>query len=477
MILLVPGWAADYPEFWNTIRRRNLWFIKLRYLAVISLIAFLLIGEFLLDFSFTSTQIQAIIFIDLSMLIYNGIIHYYRPKVGINPAKFNAMHLSLLQMLFDLAALMLLVYFTGTIDSPIYVFFIFHMVIGSLILPGIMVYTICGIVIGIFGILIFLQNISVVSSHYIVGIYSDTPAHPITYVVLFFLVFTGMMVITVLIANRIAKNLLRREEQLRTTLEILNEAEKAKQKYIMGVVHEIKSPISVSKSFVDLILQNYLGPVDEAVKEKLLRIRERSDEALHLINDILKISRLKLLESTNPEKMYLGDLLEECIDAKREEFESKNIKVLVYDTRKKKRTIMADKDLMELAVSNLVSNEVKYVPEGGNVQFNVSDAGDNVKIEIVDDGIGIPEKDLSHVFDQFYRAVNSRRQKFEGTGLGLSLVKEIIEHHGGNITVESPSGIGNTDRPGAKFTITIPYHLEEESEKEESTLKPLEGGL
>lgn len=157
MLQLIPEWAHHYGEFWRAIRVRNLWFIKLRYLAVLMLIGFLTIGETLLDFKLTSAQIKAVIIISFSILLYNIIIHLSRKYAGTDPNKFNCLHLSLIQIVLDLIALMVLVYYTGIMESPLYMFFIFHMIIGSLILPGFIVYINAGIVSICFSTLATLQ--------------------------------------------------------------------------------------------------------------------------------------------------------------------------------------------------------------------------------------------------------------------------------------------------------------------------------
>ena len=473
MILLVPNWAQDYPEYWNTIRRRNVWFLKLRYLAIISLFTFLLLGQFILNFKLTSTQVQAVVIIASCMLLYNIFLQLIRSRIGIDPGKFNAMHFSLLQMLLDLTALMLLVYFTGTVESPLYVFFLIHMVIGSLILPGYLVFTICFAIISIYAFLIYLQNAGVLVTHLISGI-NPSIDRPWSYDVLFILVFSLMMVVTVFIANRMAKNLLKREEELRQTLIQLDEVEKSKQRYLMGVVHEIKTPFSAINSITELLLQKYLGPLEQPVEDKINRIKTRTQEGLDLINSILKISKLKLLEKVDYSNVFIGELLEEYLKDHCEELNGKNINVRFDDKRKLHRPINGDVALINLAFSNIISNAEKYVGENGTIQVTVDYEDEFVRIKIMDDGIGIPEKDQPKIFNQFYRATNTKRHKSEGSGLGLSVVKEIINHHQGTITVKSPSEIGTEEKPGTTFTIKLPYIVEE---PEDITLAPLEGDL
>lgn len=109
-----------------------------------------------------------------------------------------------------------------------------------------------------------------------------------------------------------------------------------------------------------------------------------------------------------------------------------------------------DINLLEQAISNIIQNSIKYTPEGGTIKISTWDDNSSIYIGISDSGIGIPEKDIPHIFERFYRVDKERSRKMGGTGLGLSIAKWIIDNHGGNITVKSTPGVGTT------FTITLP---------------------
>jgi hypothetical protein len=123
MMSMVPEWARDQKEFWEAIRRRNLWFIKLRYGIVVLLTTFLFFTTFIFKINYSETQLIAGIIIIASILIYNVTLHRLRKFVKFDPEKFNPIYLSLFQMILDLIALLLLVYFTGGIESPLYMQF------------------------------------------------------------------------------------------------------------------------------------------------------------------------------------------------------------------------------------------------------------------------------------------------------------------------------------------------------------------
>ncbi|MEG8947366.1 sensor histidine kinase [Rosettibacter firmus] len=459
MLLLLPDWAKNYGEFWRAIQIRNLWFIKLRYLVVILLICFLLSGEFLFKFNFTRTQIIAISTITFSILVYNILLHIFRKYVGCSPDKFNSLHLSLIQMILDLIALLLLVYFTGLIESPLYIFFIFHMIIGSLILPGYLVYVMAGVVSFLFTLLIALSKISLIKIHLINGLYSSPVNNTLSYELITLVSFIMMLFASVYLANNIARQLYRREQLLRTSLQKIDEAEKSKQKYIIGIVHEIKTPVTAIKSIIDVVLQHYVGAISKEAEEKLNRAKIRTEETLSLLNNVLRISRLKLLDIRSAEEIDINSFIQNIIEKQNESIKAKNIELLFEDRRKVKKFIKSDMILLELALSNIISNSIKYVNQNGRIEVIIDDVDDKISIEVCDNGIGIPKEDLPKIFNQFYRASNIDKTKHEGSGMGLAITKEIIERLGGEINVISPSRLAHDNFPGSCFKIITPYYF------------------
>lgn len=459
MISLIPAWASDYPEFWISVKRRNLWLIKLRYAAVAMLIAMQLGLEFILKLPLTRLQTEAYMIITLSILFYNACFHYFRRYIKPELGRFHPLHLSLIQMIMDLAALMLLVYYAGGIENPIYMFFIFHMIIGSLILPGSVIYTISGVVVLLLSIMAFLEYLAVIPHHSVAGLFMYPIYNNLNFIIVFLIVFSVMMFVSVILANKIAHELYRREQDLVETLKKLNLAEVEKQKYIMGVVHEIKTPVSAVHSYLDLILGSFLGPVSSEVSERLNRARKRTEEAIQLINNILRLSKLKLLDELSEEEIEIEELLCGIIEQHRETAEQKNVKVTLVDKRKEKKNIYADSALLDVAFSNLLGNSVKYIGRGGVIEIVLLDSDKELYIEMCDNGIGIPESEFNKIFDEFYRGSNIKHGNYEGSGMGLSVVKQIIERHKGTICVNSPSRLSSEGHPGACFKITLPARL------------------
>jgi len=468
MLIIVPEWAHHYGEFWRAIRTRNLWFIRLRYFAAILLFGFVVIGDTLLNFKLTGLQVRAVIITSILILLYNITLHSVRKHVGCVPGKFNCMHLSLIQIMLDLISLMVVVYYTGVIESPLYMFFIFHMIIGSLILPGYIVYATASIISLSFATLAIFQRYKIVETHIIHGLYTNVRPQVLTYDIFFIISFTFMLFVSVYIANKIARQLYQREQQLRQTVEKVKELEISKQKYTMGVVHEIKTPVTAVMSILDLVYHGYVGPISDEVKVKIERAKARGEETLELINSVLRISKLKLLNIKSTEEINLVQLLQNIIEKHTETAKSKNILIELKDSRDNQKIVKADPLLLDLAFSNIINNSIKYNTQDGQVEILIEGKESHLILRISDDGIGIPLEEKEKIFEQFYRASNVNKGKVEGSGMGLALVKEIIERHNGVIRIESPSPIMKKGKPGTCVVISLPYETIEDTSNTDS---------
>jgi signal transduction histidine kinase len=456
MLKLIPEWAYNYEEYWNTIRSRNLWFIQIRYAAFLMLVAMFTIAIYIFELSLSKVQIYWSIGISIAILFYNIILHVFRSRLKCTPGKFNPLHYSLIQMILDLIALTLIVYFSGSIETPLYMLYIFHMIIGSLILPVRVIFVLASAMILTFSSIVVLEFFAIIPHYHIKEIYSAENVHNVRFILSSLGIFIFTIYTSVGITSRIAKRLYKREQQLKETLEELNKAEEAKQKYIMAVVHEIKSPIVAAQSIIEMVKQGYVGDVSKKVEEKLIRTIVRTEEALALINNILRISKLKLLGEVTFEKVDILNAINLVTDKKSESIQTKNIKYEIKDLRKEKDEIDSDPMLIELVFSNIIGNAVKYTPENGEILIELMNENGFLQAIISDSGIGIPQNEIEKIFQQFYRATNLPSKKYEGSGLGLSLVKEIVERSNGKIEIKSPSKIGTKNNPGACVIVKLP---------------------
>lgn len=446
------------------ISQRNRLFINIRFVVVASMIVFLLVMEFIFKIGFSSEQLVKISFIVLVLLLVNFVYLYFfkRGYVRNDTEGFNQLHFAFNQIAVDLLAIIVINYYTGGVESPFYMFFVFHMIIGSMILPGFVIYSIAGSVVFIFITSCFLEYLGIIP-HYSFGNLSHLGNYKdLRYIIIISVSFAGLIFFSVILANYITRAHFIRSQKLKEALDKIEEAEKTKMKYTMGIVHEIKSPVVGVQSNLDLVLEGYSGIIDEKAKNRIIKARARTDEAINIINDVLNISKVKLLEHIKEEEIDVFNLVSSVVKKKNSDAVLKKIHVQIADFRKTK-IVSGDRVMLELALSNLIGNAIKYNTPGGNVEIILKNAEEDMMIIIADDGIGIPDDDKDKLFSEFYRSSDVRRKGVEGTGLGLIVVKEIIEQHKGVIVFNSPSRISSEGRKGTEFIIYLPPLKPEEA--------------
>ncbi len=313
--------------------------------------------------------------------------------------------------------------------------------------------------------------------HFAFGGLYETPLFDNPQYVLMRLITLGlMMFISAFLTNRIAHQLYFQEKQLMDALDEINKSEVKKQKYIMGVVHEIKTPIAATKTILTLIIDGFVGEVAKPIKEKINRAIIRTTESLGMINNILRISRLRLIDEKISEEVNIYNLVNELLTENKERLSEKSIKVIKESIGHKKREIKGDKFLLQLAISNVISNAIKYANNDGNIRITTKYMDEFLELAVCDDGIGVEEAELDKIFENYYRAKNIEAEYQEGAGVGLSLVREIVFQHRGEIIATSPSPIGTDERPGTCFIIKLPYSFKEIDElKKESVV--VKGGV
>ncbi|MBK7632100.1 MAG: hypothetical protein IPJ23_15605 [Ignavibacteriales bacterium] len=240
MFDLIPAWAKHYEEFWLTIRNRNLWFIKLRYAAVVMLLFFIIFPKYFLGISLSDDQQTALLIITFSIFVYNILFHIMRRLLEHDADKFNPLHLSLLQMIADLTSLMLVVYFTGSVESPLLLFFVIQDDCWQFNFTWVCyLYFSVFIVLAFWGITVG-EYYSIIPHYHIIGFLPFSLHQQFNYVLAINVSFAFLVFMIVLIANKMANQLYIREQQLLESIDKINAAEKEKQKYISGIVHEIK---------------------------------------------------------------------------------------------------------------------------------------------------------------------------------------------------------------------------------------------
>ena len=223
-----------------------------------------------------------------------------------------------------------------------------------------------------------------------------------------------------------------------------------KNEFVAMVAHELRSPLAAIQQQISVILQGLAGAVTEKQQELLGRSQERANGLLDMIRDLLDISKMDTGRSfQQKEHLNLFPLAEKTVSFLQPQAQAKN-QILTLQTQQDLPLINADPLAMEEILTNLISNAIKFTPEGGTIQVLLKPEFDYLLIQVSDNGIGIAQEDLPRIFDKFYRVKSEKTRKIVGTGLGLPIVKQIVEAHLGYIRVESQPD------QGSSFKVFIP---------------------
>ncbi|MEE9373835.1 MAG: ATP-binding protein [Saprospiraceae bacterium] len=258
----------------------------------------------------------------------------------------------------------------------------------------------------------------------------------------------------------INKNVLEWTTKKKHEVESLKELEKYRKNYIGNISHELKTPLFSMQGYLHTLLDG--GLEDQAVNRRyIVKALDNAERLQYIIDDLDTINKLELSSSLDREEFNIKRLFENVIGDLEMVSVKKNIRLSINKTSKRGLWVEADRSKIRQVVENLLTNSIKYGVNNGLTRINFIDLENFLKIEISDNGIGIAPKHINHLFDRFYRVDKSRSRNRGGSGLGLSIVKHIIEAHGQKIEVISKEGKGST------FTFNLPkmkYNLEQKSQ-------------
>ena len=225
---------------------------------------------------------------------------------------------------------------------------------------------------------------------------------------------------------------------------------------VADVSHELKTPITSIMGYADTLLE---GEYDKETQNKFLNvIATEARRMARLVTDLLTLSRYDSNKKrAQKESFDLGELVKKCQDKLGIEIKKKNHKVNCFVTADVP-PVYADKYDIERVVLNILTNSIKYTPDGGEIKIYVGFVYNDAYIKVFDNGIGIPEEDLNRIFERFYRVDKARTREMGGTGLGLSIAKEILDKNGGSIDIKSVVG------QGTEVVIRIPTRVTIENE-------------
>lgn len=248
----------------------------------------------------------------------------------------------------------------------------------------------------------------------------------------------------------IIKRGLEKRKLVLESLSLRREKERIEKNFISMVSHELRRPLIDVQEYFEVIRGGITGKLTQQQKEMLEKASDQINTLLVLIKDWLDMSRIeagRMLENLEP--LDLSQILHETVDLLREKIKSKKITLEVNIPPHLSLT-KGEKLSIERVFTNLIRNAIDYNREEGKISVKAKQKGEYVIVEVSDKGIGISQKDIPFIFDEFFRVKNRKTQHITGSGLGLSIVKKIVEAHGGSIEVRSEEGKGST------FTVFLP---------------------
>ncbi len=218
--------------------------------------------------------------------------------------------------------------------------------------------------------------------------------------------------------------------------------EEMRREFVANVSHELRTPLTNIRSYAETLIDN-AGEMPSNMEKKFLGvILGESDRMTHIVQDLLTLSRFDSERSElNLSRFPFGEAVRDIYNAVYMEVQ-KHDHTLTLALEPHLPEIMADRERVIQVMMNIVSNSIKYTPDGGHISIRAGRAGEKVWMEVDDDGIGIPEEDRPRIFERFYRVDKARSRQSGGTGLGLSIAKEIMERHRGHITLLDKEGPG-----------------------------------
>jgi PAS domain S-box-containing protein len=226
--------------------------------------------------------------------------------------------------------------------------------------------------------------------------------------------------------------------------------DKLRDDFLSMVSHELKAPLSSLLMQISVVLDGLAGDLTDKQKDLLGKSKEKTKGMITLVNDILDYRRIQEGKSIQKiENIDMVEILQRTVELMRLSAEEKGVE-LTFDVSDDLPSFNGDRGGIQAIFVNLISNAIKYTAKGGSVHGSLEQAGKDIRFKVVDSGIGIPPEDIDRIFEKFYRIKTDETRTISGSGLGLPIVKGIVDAHGGSIHVESEVGKGTV------FIVSLP---------------------
>lgn len=433
----------------TSLTQRAYWLIELRWVAIGALAIATTMASQFMGVSLPTVSLYTIAGV---LLAYNFILYdllKYWTWGERKPSETRIRRVLTLQICADLFILTTILHFSGGIENPFSSFFVFHMIIGSILCSKRQSYLQATLAVVLFGGLVVLEGAGTLHHYALDGFAGHGLYRNWTYIFGVLFVFAATLYLLVYMTTSISEQLRRQQVSYEAANAQLEGKDRLKDEYVLRLTHDIKGHLAAVQSCLDIVFNEMVGSLNEKQKDLIERAHRRAGKCMAFITSLLKLTRMKLTGRLEMERFSLRNCIFNSLGSVQNSAQKKGI-TIKHQIDPTVDEIFGEAVLIEETVTNMLFNAVKYTPEGGRVGLEVKRDATAVQLSVTDTGIGVPEGDLPRIFEEFYRADNARAVERDGTGLGLAFAKQVIERHGGRIWAQNnPDG-------GATFTFVLP---------------------
>ena len=418
-------------------------FINLRWIMVIGIFVTSKFAKFGLGIDL---PIIPIFIVTFCILIFNLICLYLQKHVKSYESFAN------LQISVDWIALVFLVHYTGGIESPVIFYFIFHVIISAILLSEKKCYLQTSFALILIISLSILEYFHVIPHVHIKDLFPNPVYDNGLYLLSIIFFSVTSLYISAYLATSVNNRLRKRENEIVTLKNEITDAynkleaiDREKSEFTYKVTHELRSPLSAIQSLLKSIEEGYAGEISEKARDLVIRSEKRTSFLITLVNGLLDLIAGKIGKPKEGD-IKLIDIniaVKSTLHLMQEKTKAKNLKIIIKTTPEPSYLNIVPDDF-DIILTNLIDNSVKYTEQEGTISINSTITDKEVKLEISDTGIGITTEDLNKIFNEFYRSKNAKVAELRGTGLGMSIVKNLIKQYGGSIDVQSQIEKGTT---------------------------------
>lgn len=443
------------------------WLIHLRWLAAAGVVVLPLAAANVLGYTLPTFPLALV---GMGIAVYNLAFRAWLRQRGEAIDATAAARMANIQITVDLTALTVVLHLSGGVDNPLSGYYVFHVIIAATMLTPAAAFAQATWAVFLYSAMVAAEMYGLLPHHHL-PLLADERLHKDPHAFLIVLALASVLYVSAYLACSIVQRLREREAELermrreahqtatqcQAAYDKLVEVQHAQVQYLRRVAHELKSPLAAISTAISVVLEGLVGDVHPKQREMLERIQRRCQDAIATVGDLLDLARMRELPPQQFEPVDLRHVIDAIEAAYAEDAAAKGISLQVEESVSLP-PVRGDMEALQTMLGNLVSNAVKYTQSGGRVIISAKPEDDMVVLSVADNGPGIAEEELPRIFDEFYRSPEMRRSDIEGTGLGLPIVKSIVEAHSGRIEVRSRRGEGTT------FTVYLPAITEAPSE-------------